>query len=176
MTRWFVCLCLVLVGCTQAVPAPAPSAPTPAAATAPLPKAAAGQSEPVPATTPNPARPGVATVSAAATRAAQPGETQPLSVVEWWLWAYRGGRGTEALQPLAPAYADQLRLSGGVKRALGVDADAIREVKLRQLPGATPDEAKVEAVLTLTEGEVVLAVTLTRTPQGWRVSRVETTG
>ena len=176
MTRWIVCLCLLLVGCTSAAPSPAPTAPTPAAPTTPAVKAAATQSEPLPATTPNPARPGVATVSADATRAAQPGEGQPLAVVEWWLQAYRGGRGTEALLPLAQDYADQLRLSGGVKSALGVNADDIRDVKLRALPGATADQAKVEAVLTLTEGEVILAVTLTRTPQGWRVSRVETTG
>ena len=175
MTRWIVLLCLVLVGCTPAAPGPAPAVPT-SAPTAALPKAAATQREPMVATTPNPARPGVPTVSAAATRAAQPGETQPLAVVEWWLWAYRGGRGTEALTPLTQAYSDQVRLTGGVKRALGVDADAIRDVKLRQLPGATADQTRVEAVLTLTEGEVVLAVTLTRTPEGWRVSRVETTG
>ena len=175
MTRWIVCLCLFLVGCASAAPGPSSTAATPAPATVAV-KTAPTQSEPMPVTTANTARPGVATVSAAATRAAQPGEAQPLSVVEWWLLAYQGGRGAEALLPLAQDYSDQLRLSGGVKSVLGAAPDQIREVKLRGLPGATADQAKVEAVLTLTEGEVILGVTLTRTPQGWRISRVETTG
>lgn len=175
MSRWLVCLCFLLVGCTQAAPGPAaptaaPAVPTPAV------KAAVTQGAALPVGTPNPDRPGVPTVSAAATRAAQAGEAQPLSVVEWWLLAYRGGRGAESLLPLARDYSDQLRLSGGVKGVVGAEPDQIRDVTLRPVPGATADQARVEAVLTLTQGEIILNVTLTKTPDGWRISRVETTG
>lgn len=174
-----MCLCLMLVACAPSAPAPiaSPTLTRPAPSINAPTQPAGPPGGPAPTATGALPRPGAPTVSAAATRAIQArAADQPLAVVEWWVLAYRGARGAEVFQPLTQAFSDQVRLSGGVRGVLGVGPDDMREVNLRFLPGATADQAQVEARLSLTEGEVILLITLTHTPEGWRISRVDTIG
>lgn len=168
MVRWLVCLCVLIAGCAPS--APTSGVPTPVGGVA---KSGGGAATAVAATN----RPSEPTVSAAATRLAQatPADA-PLAVVNWFMTSYRAGRAVEPLAMLTPDYSDQLRLTGGIRSALGAGPEQIRAVDLRLQPGGTPDKTMVEAIIKLAEGETILNLTLTQTPQGWRITRIETTG